>query len=82
MKIFAEPVEAAERLEELISLAQRDDEVIICREGIPIAVLTAVRVDADRSSDRLLELMAEGRPAADGQTSNHDEFYDENGLPK
>ncbi|NKN38998.1 prevent-host-death family protein [Agrobacterium sp. a22-2] len=82
MKIFAEPVEAAERLEELISLAQRDDEVIICREGVPIAVLTAVREDSDLSSDRLLGLMAEGRPAADRQTSNHDEFYDENGPPK
>ena len=82
MKIFAEPVEAAERLEELISLAQRDDEVIICREGVPIAVFTAVQEDFDRSSDRLLKLMAKGRPAANRQTSNHDAFYEENGLPK
>lgn len=56
MKIFAEPVKAAERLEELISLAQRDDEVIICREGEPIAVLKVVRADFDRSSNRLWAL--------------------------
>lgn len=43
MKIFTEPDEAAARLEELISLAQRNDEVIICREGAPIAVLTALQ---------------------------------------
>lgn len=82
MKIFAEPVEAAERLEELISLAQRNDEVNICREGVLPAVLTAVRQDVDRRSDRLWALMAEGRPAGDSTTSNRDEFYDENGLPK
>ncbi|NTE68076.1 prevent-host-death family protein [Agrobacterium tumefaciens] len=82
MKIFAEPAEAAERLEELISLAQRNDEMIICREGVPIVVFTAVREDFDRSSDRLRALMAEGRPADARQISNHDDFYDENGLPK
>jgi antitoxin (DNA-binding transcriptional repressor) of toxin-antitoxin stability system len=82
MRIFAEPVEAAEQLEALICLAQRDDEVIICREGVTPAALTAVREDVDRSSDRLLELIAEGRPADDRQTFNHDEFYDANGVPK
>jgi hypothetical protein len=56
--------------------------VFICREGLPFAVFTAVREDSDRGSDRLLELMAEGRFAAGGQTSKHDDFYDENGLPK
>jgi hypothetical protein len=39
MMIFAEPDEEAERLEELFSLAQRNDEVIIRREGEPIAAL-------------------------------------------
>lgn len=42
-----------ERLEDLISLVQRNDEVIICRDGVPIAVLTAVREEFDRSSDAL-----------------------------
>lgn len=82
IKIIAEPAEVAERLEELISLAQRDDEVIICQEGVPIAVLTAAREDLDRRSDRLWPLMAEGRPSTNEQTSNHHEFYDDNGLPK
>ncbi|API57415.1 MULTISPECIES: prevent-host-death family protein [Rhizobium] len=82
MKIFAEPAEVAERLEELISLAERSDEVIICREGVPTAVSTAAREDFDRGSNRLWALMAGGRPADDRITSNHDELYDENGLPK
>ncbi len=82
MKIFAEPDEAAKRLEELIALAERDDEVIICRDGVPIAMLMAMREYCDRSSDRLWALMAAGRPADDSTTSSHDEFYDENGLPK
>lgn len=82
MKIFAEPAEAAERLEELISLAERSDQAIICREGAYTAVSTAAREDLDRGSNRLWALMAEGRPADDRITSNHDEFYDENGLPR
>jgi antitoxin (DNA-binding transcriptional repressor) of toxin-antitoxin stability system len=53
MKIFVEPAEVAERLEELISLVHRNDEVIICREGVPIAVLTAMPKGFDRSSDKL-----------------------------
>jgi len=32
--------------------------------------------------DSFLALAAEGRPTIGDQTSNHDEFYDENGLPK
>ncbi|KQV78148.1 hypothetical protein [Rhizobium sp. Root1220] len=82
MKICAEPAEAAERLEELIALAQRGDEVSICREGVPIAVLTAEPEDFQRRSGGPWALMAEGRPADDRQTSNHDDYYDENGLPK
>jgi len=82
MKIFAESAEAAERLEELISLAERSVEVIICREGVPIAVSTAAREDFDRDSTGLWALIAERRPADGRITSNHDEFYAENGLPK
>jgi hypothetical protein len=80
MKIFAEPDAAAKRLEELISLAQRNDEVNICREGVP--VLRPVREDVGRRSDRLWAQIAEGRPADVSTISNHYEFYDENGLPK
>lgn len=61
MKIFAEPAEVAERLEELISLVQRNDEVIICRQGGPIAVFTVMPEAFDRSSDRLA-ITAEGPP--------------------
>lgn len=82
MKIFAEPAEVAERLEELISLAERSDQAIMCREVASTAVSTAAREDFDRGSNRLWALMAEGRPADKRITSNHDEFYDENGLSK
>lgn len=82
MKIFAEPAEVAGQLEELISLAERSDEVIICREGVRIAVLTAAQEDFDRGRNRLWALTAEGRPADDRITSYHDECYAENGLPK
>ncbi len=82
MKIFAEPTEATKRLEKLIALAERSDEVIVCREGVPIAVSTAEREDFDRDSTGLWALMAERRPTDGRITSNHDEFCDENGLPK
>lgn len=74
MRIFAQPDEAAKRPEELISLAQRNDEVNFCRGGVPPAVLTAEQEDVDRGSDRFWALIAEGRLADDSTTSNHDEF--------
>lgn len=50
MKICVEVAEAAERLEELIDLALRGDEVVACRVGNPVAVIMAVRkADGARS---------------------------------
>jgi antitoxin (DNA-binding transcriptional repressor) of toxin-antitoxin stability system len=82
MKIFADIPEAAGRLEELMDLARRDDEVIICRAGRPIAVLTAFPETGNGTMDDVLALAAEGRPTIGGQTSNDADFDDENGLPK
>lgn len=82
MKICVELAEAAERLEELIDLALLDHEVVICREGDPVAVIVAVAKTGQGTMDDFLTLAAEGRPTISGLTSNHDEFYDENGLPK
>jgi antitoxin (DNA-binding transcriptional repressor) of toxin-antitoxin stability system len=82
VKICVELAEAAERLEELIDLALLDHEVVICREGDPVAVIVAVAKTGQGTMDDFLTLAAEGRPTISGLTSNHDEFYDENGLPK
>lgn len=41
MKIFIDVEEAAERLEELIDLACRQDEVYVCRAGWPVAQLSS-----------------------------------------
>jgi prevent-host-death family protein len=82
MKILVEIAEAAERLEELIDLAQRHDEILICREGQPIAVLTPIATQKG-TMDEFLRLAAEGRANAPADaTSNHDDLYDEHGLPK
>ncbi len=82
MKICVEIAEAAERLDELIDLARRDDGVVVCRDGNPVAVIVAFPETGHGTIDDFLALAAAGRPTLGDQTSNHDEFYDENGLPK
>ena len=42
MKVFLEIAEAAERLDELLDLDLRGDDVLICRAGNPVAELLAV----------------------------------------
>ncbi|WP_320188442.1 type II toxin-antitoxin system Phd/YefM family antitoxin (plasmid) [Agrobacterium rosae] len=82
MKIFVDIAEAAERLDELIDLVLRNDEVVIYRAGAPIAAILAIEQKGQGTWDDVWALAAKGRPANTDQTSNHDEFYDENGLPK
>lgn len=82
MKVFIEISEAAERLEELIDLVLREDEVFLCRAGGPIAAIVPVAQKGQDTSDGVWALAARGRPANNDQTSNHDDHYDENGLPK
>jgi len=82
MRILIDVDEAAERFEELIELAVRGDEVLICRAGKPVAELTAISKTAS-PADELQMLMDEGRAnVLAGTTSNHDDFYDEHELPK
>lgn len=82
MRIFVDVDEAAERFEELIELALRGDAVLICRSGKPVAKLTAISKTAS-PADELRMLMDEGRVTVPpGASSNHDDFYDEHGLPK
>ena len=81
MRILVEIGEAAGRLEELVELAERQDEILICRDGSPVAVLTSVASRLD-TIDELTNLAAESRAnVPPGTTSNHDDFYDEHGLP-
>ncbi|MBX4864843.1 hypothetical protein G9X64_01495 [Rhizobium sophorae] len=63
MMIFADVQEAAERLEELIELA-RQDEVYVCRDGRPVATLTAFSSSAFLGSDQPTESLGDGVPAA------------------
>ncbi|MBP1848334.1 prevent-host-death family protein [Rhizobium petrolearium] len=60
MKILVETTEAAERLEELIELSVRQDEILICRKGRPIAALTSIARE-NGTMDAFLRLAAEGR---------------------
>ncbi|WP_284778088.1 type II toxin-antitoxin system prevent-host-death family antitoxin [Agrobacterium sp. lyk4-40-TYG-31] len=80
MKVFVEIAEAAERLEDLIELALLGDEIVICRDGTPIATLIPIE-KKEEAMERFLAF-AEGRKNVPvGATSNHDDFYDEHGLP-
>ncbi|ENN88508.1 hypothetical protein RHSP_04945 [Rhizobium freirei PRF 81] len=82
MKIFVEIAEAAERLEEMLELAVRHDEILICREGWPVAALTPI-VAGKGTMNEFLRLAAEGRANVPSDaTSNHGDLYDEHGLPK
>lgn len=82
MKILVADDEAADRLEELIELAACGDEILVCRNDRPIAALTYIATK-EGSMEELLRLAAEGRSSVPGETtSNHDDLYDENGLPK
>lgn len=82
MKVLVDVTEAAERLEELIELAVRGDEIVICRDERPAAILTPIAQKIDPYED-FLALAEEGRKSVPhGTTSDHSDFYDEHGLPK
>ncbi len=81
MKIFVEVDEAAERLQQLIELAVRDDQVLTCRARQLVASLTAILKPAE-TFEEVWALAAEERVNVPrGTTSSHDDFYDGRGLP-
>ncbi|SCX23153.1 Antitoxin of toxin-antitoxin stability system [Agrobacterium sp. DSM 25558] len=81
MKVFVEIEEAAERLEDLIELALLGDEIVICRDGTPAATFIPIE-KKEEAMDKILALATEGRKNVPvGATSNHDDVYDEHGLP-
>ena len=89
MRLLVDVAEAGERLEELIDLARRGDEVLLCRDGRPVAVLSAssgaderpVAGSDEAGIDLVWDLAREGRGAASGATSEHGGQYDEAGVP-
>ena len=81
MRILIDVGEAAERFEEMIELASRGDEILICRNGSPVAALTYI-TKVEASMDAFLKLAAEGRASVPDGTSDHGHFYDEQSLPK
>ncbi len=80
MRILVDVTEAAERLEELIELALRGDEIVICRDERAVAMLRPIAQKTDPFEKALAE---EGRKnVPPDTTSDHSDFYDEHGLPK
>lgn len=82
MNLFVEIADAAGRLEELIDLVFREDEVVICRAGQAVAAIEPLVRKDHGTIDDVRALAARGTPASNDRTSNHDEFHDENGLRK
>jgi hypothetical protein len=82
MKICVESAEAAERLDELIDLALRDDEVVIYSSGHPVAVVEAMPGRGQGTIGSVLTPAAEGRPTITGQTANHENVQGGNGAPE
>ncbi|NEK17165.1 prevent-host-death family protein [Rhizobium leguminosarum] len=81
MMIFADVEEAAERLEELVELALRQDEVYVCRDGRRGAMLTGLsRSDALVSDDNAQDLSQAGSRDRPDLTSIHDDLHDARGL--
>lgn len=66
MKIFIDVEEAAERLEEPIDLACRQDEVYVCRAGWPVAQLSSFSGEDDSPSYEIAGTLPDTRPTAPG----------------
>jgi antitoxin (DNA-binding transcriptional repressor) of toxin-antitoxin stability system len=78
MKIFIDVQEAAERLEELIDLAFRQDEVHVCRAGWPVARLTSFSdKNVDFPADKIAETPPEKGTTAPGSQVVEGEAVDE-----
>ena len=87
--MLVEVAEAGQRPEELIDLARRGDEIVLCRGDRPVARLAApsdagerlVLVMDETGIDTVWTLAREGRGTASGATSEHRILYDEAGVP-
>ena len=81
MKILVDVTEAATRLEELIELSLRGDEIVICRDERPVAMLTRIARNIDPFGQFLAPAEEGRKNVPSGTTSDHSDFYDEHGLP-
>jgi len=89
MRVLVDVGEAGDQLEALIERARRGEEVHLCRDGRPVAVLSAssgaderpVAASGEAGIDLVWDLAREGRGAASGATSEHGSQYDEAGAP-
>ncbi|OWV97592.1 hypothetical protein ATY81_07565 [Rhizobium sp. R72] len=83
MTIGVDIAEAAERLDELIDLALSDDEVVICSNGRPVAVIETMPGRGQGRTDAVrFDTGCRNSPDDHWQTSNHEYVHDLNGLPK
>lgn len=81
MIIFVEVEEAGKRFEELIGLVERKDEIVFCRDAIPLAIMTRFSGRPDPYVE-LARLMSEGRKSVPADaTSDHSDLYNKDGLP-
>lgn len=81
MRILVDVTEAAERLEALIELSLRGDEIVICRAGKPVAMLTPMAHKVASYED-FVSLAEEGRKnLPPGTSSDHSDFTTNTACP-
>lgn len=89
MRVFVDVEEAGTRLEALIELARQGDEIVLCRGGRSVAVITPSSGVDERPAvaanevgiDGVWDFAKEGRGAASGATSERGGLYDEARAP-
>ncbi|MBW9054617.1 type II toxin-antitoxin system Phd/YefM family antitoxin [Rhizobium mesosinicum] len=74
MRVVIDADEAAERLEELLDLIVPEDEVIICRDGIAVAILTAITKGEKQTSRGERQSLAGNPLSGAGNASAIDAF--------
>ena len=80
--------EAGAKLSELVRRAEAGEEVVLTRDGQPVARIAPVARNLKKTPEEIDAIIRDiqAEVAARGlgwpnQTSNHDFLYDENGLP-
>ncbi len=82
MRILVDVAEAAKRLEELIELSLHGDEIVICRDDRPVAMLMPIAREINSFEESLASEEEGHNNVPPGTISFHSEFRDEHGLPK
>ncbi len=82
MRNLVDIAETSERFEELIEFVERGDHVLICRDGTPVIEMKPIPKATEMWDDLWATMEAERVNVPAGTTSDHDDLYDEHGLPK